>query len=163
MQTKNRHSSSFRDPSGYIFTNQEQVFRQVNPIYFEQYTSLKNSGFYEKLFKAGLLIPHEETEATQAGITLKPENISFFSYPYEWSFNQYKHAALHTLKLQKYCLQNGYSLKDATAFNITYHKGKPVFVDTLSFDFYNEGEPWMGLQTIFNALFCAVTFSKILR
>lgn len=160
MQTKNRHSSSFRDPSGYIFTNQEQVFRQVNPIYFEQYTSLKNSGFYEKLFKAGLLIPHEETEATQAGITLKPENISFFSYPYEWSFNQYKHAALHTLKLQKYCLQNGYSLKDATAFNITYHKGKPVFVDTLSFDFYNEGEPWRAYKQFLMHFFAPLLLAK---
>src|SRR5690606_41841913 len=122
MQTKNRHSSSFRDPSGYVFTNQGQVFRQVNPIYFEQYNSLKGSGFYEKLFKAGLLIPHEETESTQTGVTLKPENISFFSYPYEWSFNQYKHAALHTLKLLQYFLLNGYSLIDATAFNIMHQK-----------------------------------------
>ena len=33
-------------------------------------------------------------------------------------------------------------LKDATAFNVQFHKGKPVFIDTLSFDIYNNGDPW---------------------
>lgn len=92
------------------------------------------------------MIPHEEIAAAESHITIRPEKIPFFSYPYEWSFGQYRHAALHTLKLQKYCLQNGYTLKDATAFNITFHNGAPVFVDTLSFDTYNEGEPWRAYK-----------------
>src|ERR1044072_7888410 len=136
QKTENRHASSFRDPSGNIFKKDNVILRRINPVYFSQYRSLKDNGFYKKLFEGGLLIPHEEVSADDSAIILKPENISFFSYPYEWSFNQYKHAALHTLKLQKYCLQHGYFLKDATAFNITFHNGKPVFVDSLSFDFY---------------------------
>ncbi len=146
MQTKNRHPSSFRDPSGFMLVKDSVLLRQVNPIYFEHYRSLTDSGFYKKMFDAGLLVPHEEVAASGSAITLKPENIPFFSYPYEWSFSQYKHAALHTLKLQKYCLQNGYTLKDATAFNVTFHKGKPVFVDSLSFEIYNEGEPWRAYK-----------------
>lgn len=146
QKTTNRHAASFRDPSGFMLMKDGVLLRQVNPIYFEQYRSLTDSGFYKKLFHAGLLIQHEETEFTDSSITIKPEMIPFFSYPYEWSFSQYKHAALHTLKLQKYCLQNGYTLKDATAFNVTFHKGKPVFVDSLSFDSYNEGEPWRAYK-----------------
>ena len=146
QKTTNRHTSSFRDPSGNIFIQDEIVLRTVNPIYFTQYNSLKESGFYKKLFDNSLLIPHQEVAAEENHITLKPEKIPFFSYPYEWSFGQYKHAALHTLKLQKYCLQNGYTLKDATAFNITFHNGAPIFVDTLSFDIYNEGEPWRAYK-----------------
>ncbi|WP_417351906.1 class I SAM-dependent methyltransferase [Flavobacterium alkalisoli] len=160
MQTQNRHASSFRDPSGYIFTENDTVLRQVNPVYFKQYNSLKNKGFYDKLFKAGLLIPHEEVKADENGIVIRPENIPFFSYPYEWSFNQYKHAALHTLKLQKYCIQNGYSLKDATAFNITFHKGKPVFVDSLSFDYYTEGEPWRAYRQFLMHFFAPLLLAK---
>ena len=125
QKTANRHSSSFRDPSGHIFTENGVLNRTVNPIYFSQYRSLTDSGFYKKLFDTGLLIPHEQLSAADDVIIIRPEKIPFFSYPYEWSFGQYKHAALHTLKLQKYCLQNGWSLKDATAFNITFHKGAP--------------------------------------
>ena len=84
----------------------------------------------------------------------------FFSYPYEWSFSQYKHAALHTLKLQKYCLNHGYSLKDATAFNITYHNGRPIFVDTLSFDFYKEGEPWRAYRQFLMHFFAPLLLAK---
>lgn len=146
QKTANRHASSFRDPSGYMFEQDGTLLRAVNPIYFQQYRSLTDSGFYKKLIDNNLLIPHEEVSATDGQIILKPERISFFSYPYEWSFGQYKHAALHTLKLQKYCLQNGWTLKDATAFNITFHKGVPVFVDTLSFDPYTEGEPWRAYK-----------------
>lgn len=146
QQTTNRHASSFRDPSGFMLVKDGVLLRQVNPVYFSQYRSLTDSGFYKKLFDTRLLIPHEETATTSDSITLKPEAIPFFSYPYEWSFSQYKHAALHTLKLQKYCLQNGYTLKDATAFNVTFHKGKPVFVDSLSFDLYTEGEPWRAYK-----------------
>lgn len=146
QQTTNRHASSFRDPSGNIFVEDGIIFRTVNPIYFNEYHSLTNSGFYKKLFDNGLLISHEEIAANENHITIKPEKIPFFSYPYEWSFGQYKHAALHTLKLQKYCLQNGYTLKDATAFNVTFHNGTPVFVDSLSFDIYRDGEPWRAYK-----------------
>ncbi|MFL9845760.1 methyltransferase domain-containing protein [Flavobacterium rhizosphaerae] len=146
MTQINRHASSFRDPSGYISVSGGEVCRHINPIYFNQYNALKSSGFYEKLFEKKLLIPHKEVSADNNQIILEAKKIPFFSYPYEWSFTQYKHAALHTLKLQKYCLQNGYTLKDATAFNITFYKGAPVFVDTLSFDSYKEGEPWRAYK-----------------
>lgn len=146
QKTTNRHASSFRDPSGNIFMHDGELLRAVNPIYFEQYRSLTDSGFYKKLIDNGLLIAHEEVDVNETQITIRPEKIPFFSYPYEWSFGQYKHAALHTLKLQKYCLQNGYTLKDATAFNVTFHKGAPIFVDSLSFDLYTEGEPWRAYK-----------------
>jgi hypothetical protein len=146
QKTENRHAASFRDPSGNVFTQDETILRRINPIYFPQYNTLTDSGFYKKLTENKLLVQHEEVSRTAGSIIIKPEHIPFFSYPYEWSFNQYKHAALHTLKLQKYCLQHGYTLKDATAFNITFSKGAPVFVDTLSFDMYTEGEPWRAYK-----------------
>lgn len=146
QETQNRHSASFRDPSGNIVVKDGDIYRVVNPVYFSQYDSLTNDGFYKKLIENSLLIPHEEVSRDNNSILIRPERIPFFSYPYEWSFSQYKHAALHTLKLQKYCLQHGYTLKDATAFNITYHNGAPVFVDTLSFDVYIEGEPWRAYK-----------------
>lgn len=142
----NNHSSSFRDPSGYVFVESGIVKRSIFPIYFKQYSALKSSGFFNKLFKNDLLISHEELENTDTKIIIRPEQIPFITYPYEWSFNQYKEAALLTLRIQKYSLENNFSLKDASAFNVTFHKGRAVFIDTLSFDFYEENKPWRGYK-----------------
>ncbi|WP_310990989.1 class I SAM-dependent methyltransferase [Aequorivita marina] len=140
------HQASFRDPSGYMFYDGKTLRRAINPIYFPQYNRLKESGFFKNLIANGLLIPHKETSNTAEQITITPEEIPFITNPYEWSFEQYKHAALHTLKIQKYALSKGFILKDASAYNITFHKGKPVFIDSLSFDFYVENTPWRAYK-----------------
>jgi hypothetical protein len=146
MTNENKHASSFRDPSGYIFTDEGIIKRAIFPVYFEQYNALTNSGFFESLFKNNLLVPHTEVSNSEDKIVIQPENIPFITYPYEWSFSMYKEAALLTLKLQKYSLENGFSLKDATAFNIAFHNGRAIFIDTLSFDFYQENSPWRAYK-----------------
>ncbi|MFP4845453.1 class I SAM-dependent methyltransferase [Winogradskyella sp. PE311] len=153
MNAKNAHSSSFRDPSGYVFVENEDIKRVIHPIYFEQYKSLTDSGFYNTLFKNELLISHIELEKNESEIVIKAEKIPFITYPYEWSFNMYKEAALLTLKLQKFSLENGFSLKDASAFNITFYKGKAIFIDTLSFDFYRENSPWRAYKQFITHFF----------
>lgn len=145
MESK-RNTSSFRDPSGYVFIEENSVKRVVNPIYFEQFKTLTDSGFYNLLFEKKYLIPHKTVSGNQDQIIIEAQKIPFVSYPYEWSFLQYKHAALLTLKIQKLCLEHNFSLKDATAFNITFHEGKPIFIDTLSFDFYQENNPWLAYK-----------------
>lgn len=145
MESK-RNTSSFRDPSGYVFIEDNKVKRVINPIYFEQYKSLTDSGFYKTLFDKKYLIPHQEVSKSDSKISIEASEIPFITYPYEWSFLQYKHAALLTLKIQKLCLENNFILKDASAFNITFHEGKPIFIDTLSFDFYKENNPWLAYK-----------------
>lgn len=145
-KTDKTHEASFRDPSGYMFFDGEVLRRAINPIYFKQYNELKESGFFKTLFSNEMLIPHEETSVSTDQIIITPEIIPFITNPYEWSFEQYKHAALHTLKIHKYALSKGFILKDASAYNITFHKGKPIFIDTLSFDFYEEGTPWRAYK-----------------
>ena len=140
--------ASFRDPSGFMFRRQGVLYRQINRSYAEDYDALMQSGLYEKLVKAGLLIPHAETdqpfyEAARDGYkVIQPEHIAFISYPYEWCFSQLKDAALATLSIQKRALRAGMSLKDASAYNIQFRGGRPVLIDTLSFARYKEGAPW---------------------
>jgi hypothetical protein len=38
------------------------------------------------------------------------------------------------------------TLKDASAFNIQFHRGRPLLIDTLSFTAYREGEPWVAYR-----------------
>jgi hypothetical protein len=55
-------SASFRDPSGFLFSRGGVLYRQVNRKYEQEYARLMESGLYDKLVKAGLLIPHVEVE-----------------------------------------------------------------------------------------------------
>jgi len=143
--------ASFRDPSGFVFTSEGILYRQVQQIYQQHYDHLIQSGLYEDLVRSRLLLPHEETNLNlalhdSAYKILKPRLIPFLSYPYEWCFSQLKDAALTTLEIQKAAMLKGMMLKDASAFNIQFLQGKPVMIDTLSFELYKEGEPWIAYQ-----------------
>jgi hypothetical protein len=143
--------ASFRDPSGFIFTRNGTVYRQVQPIYREHYDLLIQSRLYESLTSAGLMLTHEEVNGAlalddSAYKVLQPENIPFLSYPYEWCFSQLKDAALVTLAIQTQALKKGMTLKDASAYNIQFHRGKPVLIDTLSFERHEEGSPWIAYR-----------------
>ena len=65
---------------------------------------------------------------------IQPRRLDFISYPYEWSFSQLKDAALLTLELQSRALDAGMRLKDASAYNIQFDAGRPVLIDSLSFE-----------------------------
>ena len=137
-----REFSSFRDPSGCVFTRGDVLYRQINPPYFPQYRALMDSGLYGELRKFGAIVAHEEVGSGEDAITIRPERVPFISYPYEWSFGELRDAALLTLKLHRRALRHDMILKDASAYNIQFVRGEPVLIDTLSFDFYKEGEPW---------------------
>ncbi|MFP4006300.1 MAG: SAM-dependent methyltransferase, partial [Candidatus Hadarchaeia archaeon] len=123
----------------------------VNHFYEQDYSKLMDSGLYDKLVDENLLIPHEEVNTTppqpdKSFKIIQPKELDFISYPYEWSFSQLKRAALTTLKIQKTALDFDMTLKDASAYNIQYEGYKPIFIDTLSFEEYTEGEPWVAYR-----------------
>jgi hypothetical protein len=155
MTTNQKNSeqlaASFRDPSGFLFSRGGILYRQVNRAYEQEYVRLMESGLYEKLVKAGLLIPHIEVdqlpvEEVSSYKIIQPEHVPFISYPYEWSFGQLKDAALATLSIQRRALKAGMSLKDASAYNIQFVRGKAALIDTLSFEMYKEGQPWVAYR-----------------
>lgn len=140
---------SFRDPSGFLFRRNGCLYRQINRCYSADYDLFLSSGLYEELAGNGLLVEHEPVEVEPllpdpACVVIKPEELPFVSYPYEWCFSQLKDAALCTLEVQKKALDRGMSLKDASAYNIQFSRGRPVFIDTLSFEKYEEGRPWVA-------------------
>jgi hypothetical protein len=124
------------------------VHRQVNAGFEQHYRGLIDSGLYEELVRERLLIPHVEVDlrlpdAPEAFAVLRPEQVPFISYPYEWCFSQLKAAALLTLDLQRRALARGLVLRDASAYNVQFIGHRAVFIDTLSFGPYVEGTPWL--------------------
>ncbi len=143
---------SFRDPSGFVFRHEGTLYRQVNKQYQMEYDLLMSSGLYEQLTRSVTLIPHNEVDLNLAPLpelvykVICPEPVDFISYPYEWCFNQLKDAAILTLAIGRRAIEFGMSLKDASAYNIQFQKGRPILIDTLSFETYQEGTPWVAYR-----------------
>ena len=109
-----------------------------------------------------MLVAHEEINENLSGDdqwykTLLPQKIPFISYPYEWSFDMLKDAALLSLQLVKECLPFGVMLKDASPYNVQWLNGKAVFIDTLSFEKYEPSKPWIAYRQ-----FCESFLSPLL-
>lgn len=147
-----RHPSSFRDSKGFIFFGEEgKLYRQVNFCHREHYDYLISSGLYQNLVAEHLLIAHKEVDlqlaaSSEAYRVIQPHQLPFISYPYEWCFSQLKDAALLTLAIQQRAIEHGMILKDASGYNVQFMEGKPIFIDTLSFEKYQEGRLWVAYR-----------------
>lgn len=145
MSTQKNHPASFRDPSGYIFTQDGRIHRHITPAYRPIYQQFQKS-LQPLLLKKNQIVHEEIIEDTPEALIVRPTQIPFISYPYEWCFSQLKDAATLTLALQKTALAKGMILKDASAYNIQFHNGAPILIDTLSFDTYQDGQFWDGYR-----------------
>jgi hypothetical protein len=139
--------SSFRDPSGFVYTRNGILYRQVNTVFRDRFEAFLSSGLYDELAGEGLLVSHRAADPALAATAdayavLQPDRVEFISYPYEWSFGQLRDAALRTLELQERALARGFTLRDASAYNIQFVDGRPILIDTLSFEPRREGAPW---------------------
>ncbi|MCB2213799.1 SAM-dependent methyltransferase [bacterium] len=152
MTESTKEFASFRDPSGFLFYQDGTLYRQVNRVYQSHYDQMMQSGLYDALIEQGLMVAHEETLNVQsdqpdhAYKVIRPEVVNFISYPYEWSFHELRSAALTTLRLVRLALDHGMILKDASAYNLQFVDGRWKLIDTLSFEKYEEGEPWVAYK-----------------
>lgn len=143
--------SSFRDPHGFMFAVDGVLFRQVNEVHRDDLELMESSGLLGDLVADRALIPHVDDDiglAPAAGAyrVLRPEVVPFVSYPYEWCFSALRDAALHTLKVQRAAMSHGMSLRDASAYNVQFVGGRPILIDTLSFERLAPGQPWVAYR-----------------
>ena len=143
--------ASYRDPSGFVYTRDGTLYRQVNRVFQDRFQAFLDSGLYAELEERRLLVPHRQASLGMAAspdavAVLEPELVDFVSYPYEWSFGQLRDAALLTLELQERALARGFTLRDASAYNVQFVGGRPLFIDALSFEPRDEGAPWAGYR-----------------
>ncbi len=147
-------SASFRDPDGYVFRVDKRVFRALRRSGLDLYQTFRESGAAHWAEQQKLITPSWELKpGERAGFgdlpsdvvgILEQERIPFLSYPYEWSFDMLKDAALLQIDLSLGVAPYNLTLKDATSFNIQFVGAKPIFIDVLSFTPYKPGTPWVG-------------------
>lgn len=148
--------ASFRDPAGSVFKYEGRIFRTIAPHKEEAVRNFFADSISRTLFNEGILVESVLIEANQvikgknelsglpSRFILEHKKIPVITYPYEWSFDMLKDAALTQLQLISQLLHRGYILKDGSAFNMQLQNGKMCFIDLLSIDKYIEGRPWYG-------------------
>jgi hypothetical protein len=146
-----RLGGSFRDPAGFVYTAKGALYRQVNRVFADEFEACAEAGLYDALISEHLLVPHRRVDLSlaltpEAHAVIAPDVIPFVSYPYEWCFGELQDAALLTLDIQLRALERGFVLRDASAHNVQFAAGRPVFIDTLSFERYHDGAPWAAYQ-----------------
>ena len=142
---------SFRDRSGRVYHYEDSIFRTVMPPASDDFEFVRSTGLIDEFVSKGQLVAESRVDANVLGdvaigadYVLEHPKVPFISYPYEWSFEALKNAALLHLDIQLAALERGVTLSDATAYNVQFRGAKPVFIDSLSFRRYADGEYWTG-------------------
>ena len=127
------------------------MFRTIMPRAAQDHDYVRRTGALEELTGRGWVIPEWTADkscvgdfAGAASYVVEHPRLPFISYPYEWGFHALKDAALLHLDVHLHCLDRGVTLSDASAYNIQFHGPTPIFIDTLSFRPYRDGDIWMG-------------------
>jgi ribosomal protein L11 methylase PrmA len=146
-----RDPGSYRDPGGFVYRRDGILYRQIGPTLVDEWDAFVSSGLAAKLVASGKLIGFEAADLSlaatpDAAAIIHPEPIDFISYPFEWTFGELKDAALLTLDIELEALAAGWTLKDASAYNIQFQGAKPILIDSLSFEVHEDGVPWVAYR-----------------
>lgn len=141
---------SFRDPLSRVYLDGDEVLRGLSPKGLADYERAAAAPFFAASQDDGLLVRTELLPAgshplheTWAGV-LRHERLPVVTYPYEWTFEMLRDAALVQLEVTRRAVRDGLSSKDATSFNVTFRGNRPTFLDIGSFEPIPRGEPWSG-------------------
>jgi hypothetical protein len=145
---------SFRDPDSRVLVADGRVLRALSTQGVADWRALKGSPLFEALTDEGKLVgtweleealPDDALHGDVAG-ALEHDVVPFVSYPYEWSFEMLRDAALLQLELVRRAIDAGLMLKDASPYNVQFRGASPMFVDVGSFEQLRDGEPWVAYR-----------------
>ena len=96
---------SFRDPSGNIFNHEDKIIRILKKEGTDRLKYFKENDLLNQSISRKFLIESNFIDAKALDLDLdnveeiiEHKKLNYISYPYEWSFDQLKDAALHHLE-----------------------------------------------------------------
>jgi hypothetical protein len=153
---------SFRDPSSRVFIDGESVWRALSEDALADYRALADSRFFARALEERDVVATElvadppPLDGSWAGV-LRHDRVPVISYPYEWSFEMLRDAALLQLRLARAGLAERILPKDASSYNVQFVGSRPVFIDIGSFERLRPSEPWRGYRQ-----FCELFLNPLL-
>ena len=145
---------SFRDPSGFVYESGGRLFRSLDERGWDMVRSEAWQSFAGKLVASQKLVQFTITEGD-----FELHRLPWITYPYEWSPRQLRAAALLTLEIQIAAIDQGLSLKDASAFNVQFDAARPVFIDHLSIE-PDPGTPWVAYRQFIEHFFAPLVLAE---
>lgn len=148
-------AGSFRDPSGRIVEHDGRIFRVIFEQGEAQYRAARTSGVLDEVIEKGWMLPAQPVDPDDVDPALRAfaptgrewlehPRIGHISYPFEWCFSELRAAALLHLDLNLALLERGFTLSDATAYNVQFQGTRPTFIDHLSVVPYEDTAGWVG-------------------
>lgn len=130
--------ASFRDPAGRVMHCDGRVFRALTQRGADAWKPAAPAA--AQLIAKGMLAGTRELapgdvpdalrqSAPDAVVFLEHDRVDFIAQPAEWTAAMLADAALLTLEIQLALLPHKLSLQDATAYNVAFRDGKPLFLD----------------------------------
>jgi 2-polyprenyl-3-methyl-5-hydroxy-6-metoxy-1,4-benzoquinol methylase len=162
---------SFRDPAGCCCSFQNRVLRRVAAPAVPEFEAFLQTGgarrfIAEKKFVSTRRLDEREISglreapelktffaAAAPAIVYEHERIAFPGYAHEWPPEMLWDAGRLTLELAQAACADGFGLKDATPHNILFRGSEPVFIDALSFERRQPGDPLWLPEAQFNRTF----------
>ncbi len=142
---------SFRDPSGFCWLSEGHVYRSMNSVAAVAMDNFLSTPVAARFVSEKRLVPtrkltHAEHESfrntvEEGNVIYEHERIPFLNFPYEWPPEMLHAAGLLTAELAVKTLSDGYSLKDASPYNVLFRGSQPVFIDVPSFERRVPGDP----------------------
>jgi SAM-dependent methyltransferase len=172
-------SSSFRDPAGRVFLINDRVLRLVTKAGAAELKNFLDTDSARALVARGQLVtttfvnhdihelglPRAVVESNSSSdaepFVVEHERIAPRSFPYEWSPRMLHAAGSLTLDLAETTLDEGFSLKDATPYNVLFKGTQPIFVDVLSFEAREPHDPtWLPLNQFVRTILLPLLVNK---
>ncbi len=144
-----------------VFVDDDGVWRGLRDDALVEFEALASAPFFRDAMARGDIVGtervHDVTLPGSWAAVLRHDRIDVLSYPYEWSFEMLRDAALLQLALTRAALADRLITKDASAYNVQFVGTKPVFIDVGSFERLRGGEPWPGYRQ-----FCELFLNPLL-
>jgi SAM-dependent methyltransferase len=132
---------SWRDPDGFVIDVDGRILRAVAGEKEAEIRELLAAPWVQRLIAEGALPgtvvlenPPPVMDGMDRWLWLEHDTLLFPCYPHEISALQLFDAGRLTLRVAIEAAEQGWMLKDASAWNVLFSQGRAVFVDLLSFE-----------------------------
>lgn len=147
---------SFRDPAARVYAGGERVLRGLDAAALGDFEALGATRFFADALAGGRVVGSRAADPADpaaahilshgwAGV-IEHDRVPIVSYPYEWTFSMLRDAALLQLDLLEQALLEGWTLKDASPYNVQFTGCRPVFIDVPSFTRRVPGDYWRAYR-----------------
>lgn len=150
-----RSNFSKMDEVGVVLVSNDKVLRAIRQDHVDSTKELLETGLVDELVRRGLFPETRISDLMVEGypIVLEHKKISPLVYPFEWSPEMLRRAALCVLAINRCANEFGYELKDAHPYNVLFSYGRAQYVDFGSIVKRKSPNGWVAYPEFINCYY----------